>query len=30
MYYRKMFFPRNLNDLDLNDRIEYFCFKDLQ
>ena len=28
-----MFFPRNLNDLndlDLNDRIEYFCFKDLQ
>ena len=32
IYYRKMFFPRNLNDLndlDLNDRIEYFCFKDL-
>ena len=29
----KYFFPRNLNDLndlDLNDRIEYFCFKDLQ
>ena len=28
-----MFSPRNLNDLndlDLNDRIEYFCFKDLQ
>ena len=20
----------DLNDLDLNDRIEYFCFKDLQ
>ena len=30
IYYRKMFFLRNLNDLDLNDRIEYFCFKDLQ